>query len=76
MPECSLIANCAFFNDKMANKPGTAEMMKKKYCKEQYTDCARYVVCKALGRDKVPADLFPIQTDRATEMLKRAGKVS
>lgn len=70
MADCELLAKCLFFNDKMANKPGTADMMKKKYCQGNNAECARYVVCKALGREKVPGDLFPIQMDRARELLK------
>ncbi len=69
MPQCEMIAKCIFFNDKMADKPGTAEMMKTKYCKGQFSECARYLVCKALGRDKVPADLYPIQKDRAHALI-------
>jgi len=68
--DCELLAKCLFFNDKMANKPGTADMMKTKYCQGNNAECARYVVCKALGREKVPGDLFPIQMDRARELLK------
>lgn len=70
MASCEMIAKCIFFNDKMASKPGTAEMMKRKYCQGSNAECARYVVCKALGRDKVPGDLFPIQMERAAAMIK------
>lgn len=66
---CEMIEKCIFFNDKMADKPGTAEIMKTKYCKGQFMECARYKVCKALGRDKVPADLYPIQVDRAQALI-------
>lgn len=69
MPDCELIGKCIFFNDKMANKPGTANLMKQNYCKGSFKDCARYLVCKALGRDKVPADLYPSQMERARELL-------
>ncbi len=69
MADCEMIQKCLFFNDRMANKPGTAEMMKAKYCKGQFAECARYLVCKALGREKVPADLYPIQIDRARELI-------
>lgn len=70
MPDCEMLAKCIFFNDKMADKPGTATIMKQKYCKGSNTDCARYVVCKALGRERVPSDLYPIQIDRARELVK------
>lgn len=70
MADCEMIAKCIFFNDKMSNKPGTASIMKQEYCKDQFSDCARYVVCKAVGRENVPGDLFPSQKDRARELLK------
>jgi len=70
MADCEMIAKCIFFNDKMANKPGTANLLKSKYCKGDYADCARYKVCKKLGRERVPGDLFPNQADRAAELLR------
>lgn len=69
MPNCEMIEKCIFFNDKMANKPGTADMMKKNYCQGNWQECARYKVCKGLGRDKVPGDLFPSQGDRAKALI-------
>lgn len=69
MGNCELISKCIFFNDKMANMPSTANMLKKKYCQGDHTKCARYVVCKALGREKVPGDLTPSQMDKARLLL-------
>jgi len=70
MADCEMIANCIFFNDKMANKPGTANLLKSKYCKGAFAECVRRQVCQRLGKDKVPADLYPNQTDRAKELLR------
>jgi len=70
MADCEMIVKCLFFNDKMTSKPGTAAIMKQKYCQGNNSDCARYVVCKALGRERVPSDLYPIQIDRAKELIK------
>ncbi len=53
--ECENLAGCPFFNDKMANMPAISAIYKKKYCKYDRNACARYMVCKALGREKVPA---------------------
>ncbi len=69
MADCEMIAKCIFFNDKMAHMPAMAEMMKKKYCRGDNSKCARYLVCKKLGREQVPADLSPAQTDRAQALL-------
>lgn len=68
MADCEMIAKCIFFNDKMANKPATANLMKSKYCQGDFRSCARYTVCKKLGREQVPCDLFPSQIDRAQSL--------
>ena len=69
MADCELLEGCIFFNDKMADMPSTAEMFKNKYCRESNTECARYVVFKALGREKVPPDLFPNMKEKAQEVI-------
>ncbi len=70
MADCEMLAKCLFFNDKMANMPAMAEMMKKKYCRGDNSKCARYMVCTRLGREKVPPDLNPSQLDRAEALLR------
>jgi hypothetical protein len=74
MPDCGLIAACIFFNDKMARVPHTAGLYKEKYCRTDSSTCARFMVAQALGRQKVPADLFPNDVDRARKLLADAGK--
>jgi len=71
MANCELIEKCVFFNDKMGNMPGTAEMYKRKYCREDNSSCARHMVVKAIGREKVPPDLFPNQVDVAKRLLSK-----
>jgi hypothetical protein len=69
MAECVCVAGCIFFNDKMANMPSMADIYKERYCKGDSTQCARYVVFKALGRENVPGDLYPNDLDRAEKLL-------
>ena len=69
MGECELLSSCPFFQDKMANMPATAEMLKGRYCRKDNSRCARFMVFKALGREKVPADLFPNQVEKAQEII-------
>ncbi len=71
MTDCEMLEKCVFFNDKMANMPSTSELIKLRYCKGDSGECARFLVCKALGRERVPLDLFPNHTDRAQEMIAR-----
>lgn len=69
MADCPNLAGCPFFNDKMANMPATAESYKNRYCKDDYVNCARYKVCMALGKEKVPGTLFPNMHEAAEKLI-------
>lgn len=69
MAQCECLQTCIFFNDRMANMPAMAGIMKKKYCQTDNSGCARFMVLKAKGRSAVPGDLSPSQTDRAREII-------
>lgn len=51
--------------------PANAELTKMKYCQGEYTECARYMVFKALGKPRVPDDLFPREKERAEEIIQK-----
>jgi hypothetical protein len=69
MADCELIKGCIFFNDQMANMPGTAKMYKTTYCKGKFAECARRLVFESLGRERVPKDLFPNQKEKAQRII-------
>jgi hypothetical protein len=69
MADCPYILPCPFFNDRMANMPSMAAMIKSSYCKGDYTECARYLVRDKLGKGTVPEDLFPNAKDRAAKLV-------
>lgn len=69
MAVCELMSSCLFFNDKMANMPGSAAAFKRSYCETDNERCARFTVYKAFGRAKVPPDLFPNQEKRAKRII-------
>lgn len=69
MAECECLPKCPFFNDKMANKPATAQIMKNQYCLGDSTDCARHRVKVAAGSESVPGDLFPAQLEKVPGIL-------
>jgi hypothetical protein len=73
MAECECLERCLFFNDKMADMPSTTEMYKRKYCRGDSLGCARHIVFAALGRGRVPADLYPHEVAQA-EQLVAAGQ--
>jgi len=71
MPDCECLQRCPFFNDRMANMPTVAGLYKDKLCHGDYAQCARFRVFKVLGREAVPADLFPNELDRAAAVLAK-----
>ncbi|MCK4790302.1 MAG: hypothetical protein KAV87_41580 [Desulfobacteraceae bacterium] len=70
MTDCEYLAGCPFFNDNMTNMPTTADRLKRKYCKEDNSTCARYVIATKLGKPKVPRDLFPNDEKRTKVILE------
>ena len=69
MAECELVANCPIFLDKMEKKPGLTEMYKQRCCRTDNSNCARYLVSKSLGRERVPQSLYPNQMAAAHEII-------
>ena len=47
---------------------GLTELYKINYCRGNNSTCARFMVFKALGKQKVPVDLFPPDVDRAKKL--------
>lgn len=75
MSECICLPKCPFFNGRMQEKFSVVlEAQKRRYCLGENAACARYRVFQKLGREAVPADLFPNQVARAREILAQAGR--
>lgn len=74
MSDCVCLPKCPFFNDKMANMPGTAAIIKRNYCQGDNSNCARFLVFQALGREAVPADMYPNQVALAREIIAKGKK--
>ena len=72
MADCEILETCIFFTDRMQSMPATSEWMKIHYCRDRFEECARHIVCQALGRSRVPPDLLPTQTDRVQVLLAGA----
>ena len=69
MVKCEYMEICAFFNEGMADRPAIANMMKKKYCARNPSACARYMILKTVGKDRVPVDLVPNNVDMAQTII-------
>ena len=66
---CECLPDCPFFHDRMKNMPTAAGVLKQQYCLDDWSRCARCTVFRELGREAVPPDLFPYETERAAETL-------
>ena len=71
MAECKRLEGCAFFNDRMADKPGLSQMYKNNYCLKDSSKCARYIVAEAIGVSNVPLDLYPNMAKKAEEIIAK-----
>lgn len=69
MADCELLKGCLFFNGKMSEDSGMGAMYKSKYCLGDNTHCARHMVFRALGKENVPANLFPNMADKANALI-------
>jgi hypothetical protein len=69
MAKCELLPTCKFFNDELSAMPDMADHMKEKYCLASFDRCARFAVFTALGRGSVPGDLFPVEAQRAEQII-------
>ncbi len=71
MPDCSSLAKCPFFHDRLANMPKVAELYKKSYCKTDCSSCARYQYRTAVGKPP-PDGLMSNQADVAARLIAEA----
>lgn len=69
MNDCEMTGGCIFFNDRMANMPAMTDIYKQRYCKGSPATCARFVLAKTLGRENVPANLYPNDMERAQSLM-------
>lgn len=73
MADCECLNACPFFNDQMAEMPSMSNIIKQRYCRGSNSQCARHMVFRTLGRERIPADLYPSQTERADTLIAAGG---
>lgn len=71
MAMCENLLKCPFYQGKMSMDSGLGSMYKKRYCEGDRLNCARYMVFSTLGKDFVPASLYPNMVDKAKEILTK-----
>lgn len=70
MADCECLPKCPFFNGKINPTDGLGAMYKRHYCLGDNSSCARLMVLRALGRDRVPPTLFPNQAEVAKKLIE------
>lgn len=87
MDKCPYIYRCPFKDSLLAqntdlikeylNTPGvlTTEQFSqahmRRYCRGDYTECARFKVVDSLGVDNLPKNLLPHEIERAEKILNK-----
>ncbi|MBM7855606.1 hypothetical protein JOC37_002008 [Desulfohalotomaculum tongense] len=67
---CEYLKGCPFYNNKMDIESALGKMYKERYCLGDKNKCARYMIASKLGKQFVPADLFPNMHARAEQIIK------
>jgi hypothetical protein len=71
--ECEKLPTCIFFNDQMDSMPAVADLLKSRYCRGAFAECARFRVTSKLGPESVPKDMYPSDAARADALLGSVG---
>jgi methyl-accepting chemotaxis protein len=71
---CDRLEGCPFFQGQMRGISSVAEHYKTEFCHGKFQDCARFMVFQKLGKEKVPADLYPNEKERAFGLILTKGK--
>lgn len=69
MPGCKYLEKCPFFNSDRHGFGDFNELLRKKYCHGNSSECARYAISEQLGAQMVPADMLPSQHESAHRLV-------
>ncbi len=85
--KCPHFLKCPFFNNRMAAMPTVVEQLQRRYCNDDYRQCARYLVNQKFIQGYSPRDekeasslerdfdiLFPNNIEKAEEIIHRLVK--
>lgn len=72
MTKCELVQDCFFPSDFSNNMPAQLAAIKRTYCNQGFTECARYITAKEIDLVNVPNDLHPSDKELAEKIIKLA----
>ena len=70
MTTCPVLKQCRFFNDIIEDVPSISETLKNEYCLGDNSQCARYLIFLAIGKEHLPDDVFPHEVDKAEKIIR------
>lgn len=71
MQKCELIQGCFFLTNFSNNMPSQLSIVKRKYCNQDFGECARYMTAKKIGQHKMPLDLDPRDIELADKIISQ-----
>jgi len=74
MAKCELVQECFFPTDFSNNLPAQLAVIKRVYCNQDFTDCARYITAMKIDSGNVPNDLHPADLAQAEKIIGAAAK--
>jgi hypothetical protein len=57
MDVCECLRDCSYLRENLSSMPTIARLLKEMYCEKDMSQCARYVVYKAVSSEEIGADL-------------------
>ena len=69
MNTCEFLSSCILYNDLKERGSVILKHIKEDYCDGGYSECARFIVSKNHGPNRVSRDLFPEDMQEACKML-------
>ncbi len=69
MAVCEKLEKCPFYQGKMSTESGIGAMYKKKYCEDDKTQCARYMISTTVGPEFVTNHIYPNMTQQAEKII-------
>lgn len=70
MAGCEKLPGCPMVKETRGNSPEFCMKIKEKYCNDNNSECARYMIVREVGGDFVPPDLQPDQIEEAKEIIE------
>lgn len=69
--QCEKLESCPFYLEEMPVDSSLGKLFRQTYCEGDRTICARYRVSAIIGKEFVPASLYPNMNELADQIIKK-----